>query len=316
MGSDDAVPLVTGATGFAGSHLVERLLESHPRIAAWSHRVSAAGDFGGRVEWSQVDLLDPAAVRAALRQRRPSVIYHCAGLAHVAESWRHAERSLQVNAMGTHHLLEAVRGEAPATPTLVVGSALVYRPSLERLSEESPLAPADPYGTSKLAQEMIALKAETPTFLARPFNHAGPRQQAAFVTSSFARQIAEIEAGLAPPRLLVGNLDARRDMTDVRDTVRAYAAIVASGALRRPYNVCSGTAHRIGDLLEHLLRLARVPIAVEQDPSRLRPSDNPVVAGDPSRITTETGWRATIPIETTLADLLGWWRQQLTRARQ
>ena len=302
--------LVTGATGFAGSHLVEHLLESQVPLAAWSHGLPPPSE-DGAIQWRQVDLLDRAAVSEAIRALPPAVIYHCAGLPHVAESWRHADRALQVNAMGTHHLLEAVREWSPGTRTIVIGSALVYRPATRALSEEDPAGPSDPYGVSKLAQEMLALKATTPVVLARPFNHIGPRQAPAFVTSSFARQIAEIEAGLAEPRLKVGNLEARRDMTDVRDTVRGYEALARAGTAGRAYNVCSGTAYRIGDLLEQLLRLARVPITVEPDPARLRPSDNPVVLGDPSRIATETGWRASIPIERSLGDLLEWWRTQV-----
>ena len=154
----------------------------------------------------------------------------------------------------------------------------------------------------------LARHARTPVVVARPFNHIGPRQQAAFVTSSFARQIAEIEAGRLEPTLKVGNLDARRDMTDVRDTVRAYEALGRAGRDGQTYNVCSGTAYRVGDLLDRLLRLARTRIIVEQDPARLRPSDNPLVLGDASRILADTGWRPEIPIERTLEDLLAWWR--------
>ena len=302
--------LVTGATGFAGSHLVDHLLEVQQPVAAWSHS-SRRDNSDERIHWRQVDLLDRDAVHAAIRELQPEVVYHCAGLPHVAESWRHADRALQVNAMGTHHLLEAVREGSPRTRTIVVGSALVYRQATRALTEEDPAGPSDPYGVSKLAQEMLALKASTPVVLARPFNHIGPRQAPSFVTSSFAKQIAEIEAGLSEPRLKVGNLEARRDMTDVRDTVRGYVALARAGTIGRAYNVCSGTAYRIGDLLEQLLRLARVPITVEPDPTRLRPSDNPVVLGDPSRIAAETGWRASIPIERSLGDLLEWWRTQV-----
>ena len=161
---------------------------------------------------------------------------------------------------------------------------------------------------------MAALESGAPILIARPFNHAGPRQEDAYVTSAFARQIAEIEAGQAEPVLHVGNLDSRRDITDVRDTVRGYRAIVDRGAIGRPYNVCRGTAYRIGDLLDILLSIARVRVRVERDPSRLRPSDNPVVLGDRDRITAEIGWVPDIPIERTLADLLDDWRQRVGRA--
>ncbi len=305
-------PLVTGATGFAGSHLIDELLTRDAVVAAWAHQGSSRSADSGdpRVRWTSVDLLDRQAVTRALADTRPSVIYHCAGIAHVGESWNAPERALRVNALGTHHLLDGVRDAGLACPVLVTGSALVYRPSDRAIAEDDPIGPADPYGVSKLAQEMLALRARhAPVFVARPFNHAGPRQAPSYSTSSFARQIADIEAGRAAPVLRVGNLESRRDITDVRDTVRAYVAMVERGRPGRPYNVCSGTAYRVRDLLDALVRASRVPITIEIDPARLRPSDNPVIAGDRSRLTTETGWTPRIPIEQTLTDLLDYWRR-------
>ena len=311
----DGLPLVTGATGFAGSHLVDGLLSSHGAIAAWTHahgRPALASD--PRIRWQTVDLLDRAGVELALQEIRPSLIFHLAGLPHVAESWRNGGRALEVNALGTQHLLDAVERIVPSCTVVVAGSALVYRPSTNALSEEDPLGPADPYGMSKLAQEVLAEGSTAPMIRTRPFNHAGPRQSDAFVTSSFAKQIAEIEAGLREPRLLVGNLDARRDIMDVRDTARAYEALARSGVPGRVYNICSGTAHRVGDLLDLLLEISGARVAVQQDPTRLRPSDNPVVLGNPGRLIADTGWRITIPIEATLADLLDWWRLRLAES--
>jgi GDP-4-dehydro-6-deoxy-D-mannose reductase len=151
-------------------------------------------------------------------------------------------------------------------------------------------------------------------FLARPFNHAGPRQSHEFVTSSFAKQIAEIEAGRAEPILRVGNLESRRDLTDVRDTVRAYRLIVRRGSPRRPYNVCAGRAYRIGDLLDILVNLSKARVRLEADPARMRPSDTSIVLGDRTRVGAEAGWVPTIPIERTLADLLAYWRDAVARA--
>jgi len=305
------VPLVTGASGFAGSHLVEQLLLSHERVAGWANSRPPGFDGDGRVHWQHVDVLDRAQVRRAIRDLQPSIIFHCAGLPHVAESWANSGRPLQVNALGTHHLLDAVREFTPHARVIVAGSALVYRQSDAALTEESAVGPNDPYGLSKLAQEMVALRAETQVVATRPFNHIGPRQQSSFATSSFARQIAEIEAGRRAPIMLVGNLDSRRDLTDVRDTVRAYEALASRGTAGRIYNICSGTAHRVGDVLDRLVALARVQLAVQQDAARMRPSDNPVVLGDPSRLTADTGWTPQIPIDRTLEDLLAWWRMQL-----
>jgi GDP-4-dehydro-6-deoxy-D-mannose reductase len=262
-----------------------------------------------------IDLLDREAVTHALAELQPAAIYHCAGIAHVGESWTAPARALSVNALGTHHVLEGVREAGLTCPVLVTGSALVYRQSPMPLREDDPIGPADPYGVSKLAQEMLALGARhAPVFLARPFNHAGPRQSPAYSTSSFARQIAEIEARDREPVLRVGNLESRRDITDVRDTVRAYRLVIERGRPARPYNVCSGRAYRVRDLLDALVALSRVSITVEVDPARLRPSDNPVIAGDRSRITDETGWCPAIPIDQTLSDLLNYWRSE-TAAR-
>ena len=308
---------MTGATGFAGSHLVDSLLGDAPAVAAWSNPrgrpLPSALD--ARITWRGVNLLDAPAVAQALAELRPAVIYHCAGVAHVAESWDDPGHALQVNVLGTHNLLEGLRTSGHVCPVLLACSALVYRSSTSAHSEEDPIGPSTPYGVSKLAQEMLGTRAQDlPVYLARPFNHAGPRQSHDFVTSSFAKQIAEIEAGLSAPVLRVGNLSSRRDITDVRDTVRAYRLIVERGEPRRPYNVCAGRAYAISDLLNILLDLSRTRVRLEEDPARMRPSDTPVLLGDRSRIGAEAGWQPGIPIEQTLSDLLDYWRQATTRA--
>ncbi len=309
-------PLVTGGTGFAGSHLIEHLLTRHPHVAAWGHaggRVIERHD--ARVEWDDVDLLDAPGVTRSLARLKPSAIYHCAGMAHVVESSSDPARALSVNVLGTHHVLDGLVRAGLTCPVLVTGSAMVYRTSASALREEDLIQPSTLYGLTKLAQEMLAARAAAArVFVVRPFNHAGPRQSTTFVTSSFARQIADIEAGRADPVLRVGNLDARRDITDVRDTVRAYALVVEHGQPRTPYNVCSGRAYRVGDLLDALLARSTRAISVTQDVSRLRPSDNPLIVGDASRLTAATGWTPEIPIERTLTDLLDYWRAETARA--
>jgi GDP-4-dehydro-6-deoxy-D-mannose reductase len=198
---------------------------------------------------------------------------------------------------------------------LVPSSALVYRAGDAPADEDTPLVPGTPYGLSKLAQEMMATRAAVVdglhVLVARPFNHIGPRQGASFATSGFARQIAEIEAGLRAPVIEVGNLDARRDLTDVRDTVRAYALMIERAVPGRPLNVCSGQAYRVGDLLEALVRMARVNVEIRVDPARLRPSDRPLLAGSRARIERELGWRPEIGIERSLEDILNGWRSAI-----
>ena len=311
------LPLVTGATGFAGSHLLDLLLEENQPATAWANPGGQHPPSGSdpRITWQAVDLLDGAAVARGISELRPSVIYHLGGAADVGGAWNDPARPLELNALGTHHVLDAVRVARLNCPVLVTGSALVYGSSAHALTEDSPIAPGTPYGVSKLAQEMIGARATwCPVLLARPFNHAGPRQSPSYVTSSFARQIAEIETGLRPPVLRVGNLESRRDITDVRDTVRAYRRMVSSATPGRPYNVCAGRAYRIADLLDTLLGMAAVRVRIEVDPARLRPSDMPILLGDPARLQQETGWRPDIPIERTLGDLLEYWRQDTKRA--
>lgn len=308
--------LVTGAAGFAGSHLLDRLLATLPDdqpIVAWRRPGGRPPrQLPPRVTWAEVDVLDADAVASAIAASRPCAVYHCAGSPHVASSWSDTLVPLELNVLGTHSVLLALESHAPDARLVVPASALVYRQSDDRLDESAPVLPRTPYGLSKLAQEMLVLRASetrgAQAVVARPFNHIGPRQEPSFVASGFARQIAEAEIGLREAVIRVGNLEARRDLTDVRDTVRAYQALAEHGTPGRVYNVCSGQAHRIGDLLDRLLGLARVRVRVEVDPERLRPSDHPVLVGDPCRIEREIGWRPEIPIEQTLADLLDEWR--------
>lgn len=315
--------IVTGAAGFAGSHLLDRLdsqVDTGQRLVGW-HRPggSSPHNRSPRATWLAIDLLDEHAVDAAIAASVPAAVYHCAGSPHVASSWFDTLVPLESNVLATQHVLRAIERHAPDARVFVPSSALVYRPREGTLDEASPLGPRTPYGVSKLAQEMLALRAFEDrglrAFVARPFNHIGPRQDASFFASAFAKQIAQAEAGLVEPVINVGNLDARRDLTDVRDTVRAYVEIAERGTPGRVYNVCSGRAFRVGDLLESLLGLARIRVAVTLDPARLRPSDMPLLVGSAERIATELGWRPEIPIERTLADLLAHWRERIAVGR-
>jgi GDP-4-dehydro-6-deoxy-D-mannose reductase len=237
-------------------------------------------------------------------------VYHCAGAAHVGRSWESVESTFAVNVRGTHHVIEGLRKVGGRARVLIPSSSMVYAESSEPISEDHPTIPSSPYGLSKLAQEMVgAGDSRGPqVFIARAFNHVGARQDPSFVASGFAQRIAEIEAGRGPAEILVGNLDARRDLTDVRDTVRAYRRIVEDGTPGRPYNVCTGRPVAVRDLLNSLLSRARIPIAITVDPARYRPTDVPVVVGNPGRLQRELGWAAAVPFEQMLNDLLAFWR--------
>jgi GDP-4-dehydro-6-deoxy-D-mannose reductase len=305
--------LVTGAAGFAGSHLLDLLGRAGAEVIAW-HRPGGSPPRGGSggVQWAAVDLLDRAQVRAAVVRARPSAVYHCAGAAHVGRAWDSTTSTFAINVLGTHHLLQAIERAGLGSRVLVPSSALVSQAADEALTEAHPLRPSSPYGLSKLAQEMLASKTNgtLPVAIARPFNHVGPRQDPYFAASGFAQRIADIEAGRWAPEISVGNLEARRDLTDVRDTVRAYQLILERGRPGRPYNICSGRAIRIRELLDRLIARARVPVEVKVDPARYRPNDTPLLLGDPARLRDELGWSAEIPIEQTLDDLLEFWRSR------
>ncbi|HKB12068.1 MAG TPA: GDP-mannose 4,6-dehydratase [Vicinamibacterales bacterium] len=301
---------MTGAAGFAGGHLLDLLAAGAHDIVAWHRPGGHAPRAVRNTRWEAVDLLDRGQVAAAIARLRPSAVYHCAGAAHVGRAWDSTETTFAVNVRGTHHLLDALDRANVEARVLVPSSALVYGSAGEPLTEAHPLAPNSPYAVSKLAQEMLAQRTDgrIQVAIARPFNHVGPRQDPQFAASGFARRIADIELGRWPPEIAVGNLEARRDLTDVRDTVRAYQLILDRGVPGRPYNVCSGRAMPIRELLEMLLARARVPIEVKTDPARYRPNDTPLLVGDPRRVHDELGWTPAIPLEQTLDDLLAYWR--------
>jgi GDP-4-dehydro-6-deoxy-D-mannose reductase len=308
--ADGRPTLITGAGGFAGSHVLDLLAGDGRQVIAWHHQTAPPRQLP-RVPWQSVNLLDRSAVARAIEAICPREVYHCAGAPHVGRSWEAAEATLAVNVLGTHYLIESLRAYAADARVLIPSSALVYRQLGAPLAEDQPLGPASPYALSKLAQELVGTEnSDRPVVcIARAFNHCGPRQAPVFAASGFARQIAQIEAGLAPPVISVGNLEAKRDLTDVRDTVRAYRSILEQGVPARPYNVCTGRAIEIGTLLDMLLKRAQIPIRVARDPSRYRPSDTPLVVGDASRIKMELGWEPRISLDQTLDDLLDFWRK-------
>ena len=308
--------LITGAAGFVGSHLIDLLEQDSAPIVALLRPGTEPLVSGTRVIWHAVELHDRDAVAAAIEAFAPTEIYHLAGVPHVGDSWSQVHETFAGNVLGTHHLFDALRRARLKPRVLITSSATVYQPLNRAITESDVILPNSPYGTSKLAQEMVAIRAweddGIPALVARSFNHVGPRQSPSFVAPSIAKQIAEIEAGKRPPVLSMGNLESERDMMDVRDTVRAYRAMMTSAKPATPYNVCSGTPTAIRMLVELLKSKARVPITIAQDPARLRPNDTPLVLGDHRRLTSDTGWTPQIPLAQTVEDLVSYWRSQVT----
>jgi GDP-4-dehydro-6-deoxy-D-mannose reductase len=282
---------------------------------AWHRPGTIPPERADGIAWQGIDIRDAESVRAAVADVRPAWIYHVAGAPSVDQSWSNVVPHLRTNVLGTHNLLEAVADAGLAARVLVVSSATVYAIGPNLTSESAELRPFSPYGLSKLAQDELSRRTASERHLdvvvARPFNHIGPRQDPSFAVSSFARQIALIEAGRADAVISVGNLDARRDFTDVRDVVAAYDTLMAGGASGRAYNICTGLGTRIGDVLDALLTRSRVPVNVAVDRSLLRPGDMPVFVGDGTRIRDELGWVPRHSLDQTLGDTLDWWREQV-----
>ena len=316
--------MVTGVTGFVGGHLCEHLAAEGDVVAG----ISATGrwpvgseSIGEAVRVERFDLAsgDVAALADLIARKRPEAIYHLAAQANPQASVADPRGTWALNLGGTLSLLEAAKLSGLAPRVVIVGSGVCYgNPAPEYLPvrEDCPLRPNNPYSASKAAADLLGIQHYlahgTDTVMARPFNHAGPRQSSNYVLAALARQVAEVEAGLVP-RVEVGNLDIVRDFTDVRDVVRAYRLLATGGAAGEIYNLGSGRGTRLADALETLRGLAGVPIEVHVDPARVRPVDQPLLVADPTKLRAATGWTAAIPMERTLADMLDHWRAFLAR---
>ncbi len=309
---------ITGIAGFAGSHLAEHLLAQGLEVSGATLPAGGTANVDhlqGRLRIFLGDLGDPEWARTILAEVRPDQVYHLAAQAAVPAAWAAPGATLTNNFLGQLHLFEALLSLGLAPRILVIGSADEYglvHPDELPIRETNPLRPNNPYAVSKIAQDFLGyqyfLSHKLPVVRLRPFNHIGPRQGPGFVVPDFARQIAEAEAGLRERLLRVGNLSAQRDFTDVRDIVRGYALALEKGEPGEVYNLGSEQAHSIQEILDLLLNLSRVPLAVEPDPERLRPSDVPAIVSDCTRFRSRTGWRPTYSLADSLRDVLDYWR--------
>ncbi len=315
--------LITGITGFVGSHLADYILANHPDVeiygmVRWRSRMDNIRHILDKVKLVEADLKDYISIRNILKEIRPDYIFHLAAQSFVPTSWKLPQETLQINILGQVNILEAMKELKLDAVIQIAGSSeeygLVYEHELP-IKETNPLRPLSPYAVSKIAQDFLGYQYfksyGIKAVRTRGFNHTGPRRGDVFVSSNFAKQIAEIEKGKREPVIYVGNLESVRDFTDVRDMVRAYWLAVEKGEPGEVYNICSGKGLKIKEVLEILLAYSRVKVEVKVDPARLRPSDVPVLVGDNTKFRKRTGWKPEIPIEKTLKDLLDYWRERV-----
>ena len=317
--------LITGMTGFAGSHLAEYLLENHPDVEVfgtyrWRSRMDNVEHIDRRIHLVECDLRDYFSVHQAVGTSSPDVVFHLAAQSFVPSSWTAPNDTLTTNVSGQTNLFEAVRALRLDPVIQIACSSEQYGlvlPGETPIKETNPLRPLSPYAVSKVAQDYLGYQYFQSYGLkvvrTRGFNHTGPRRGHVFVTSNFCSQVAAIEMGLQEPVIRVGNIDAIRDFTDVRDMVRAYWLAVTKAKPGEVYNIATGNGIAIREMLGRLIALANVEVKVETDPERLRPSDVEILIGDASKFKADTGWEPRIPFDQTLRDLLDYWRHTLRR---
>jgi len=312
--------LITGGTGFVGTHLRRHLLSS----TDWEIVGTAFPDPpadpepGSREELILLNLRDAEATQAALAESRPDYVIHLAAQAHVPTAYKDPWATLQNNVLGQLNLFEACRALQIKPRIIVIGSGEEYgraTPADLPLVEDHPLRPENPYSVSKVTQDVMGyqyfISYGFPVIRVRPFNHVGPGQSPRFVLPAFAGQVAEIEAGRREPLLHVGNLAAERDFTDVRDVVRAYHLLLLHGTAGEVYNVASGRPYAIQSIVDELIARSPTEIRIEVDPERYRPADIPVIYGSADKLTRDTGWTAEIPMSQTIDDVLAEWRASM-----
>ena len=315
--------LITGVSGFAGSFLAEELLKN-PENQVYGTTFSGTSldklpQLKDKIKAFPVDLLNKKTTQEIINEVRPDVIFHLAALTSPAESFEKPAEVMVNNIESELSVFEAVRKTNLSNcKILITSSAEIYGmvdPSDLPIDENTPLKPTSPYAVSKVAQDFLGLQYHLSykfdIVRIRPFNHFGPRQSPSFVVSSFAKKIAEIEKGIKEPIMSVGNLEARRDFTDVRDIVRGYVLLSEKGIAGEVYNIGFGKSHKISDVLEKLLALSDKKIEVKVDPSLFRPSDIPDLYADNSKINNATGWEPKIQLEESLRDTLDYWRGEI-----
>lgn len=313
--------LITGITGFAGSHLAEFLLKKDIEvygILRWRSKMDNINSFKDELRLHEADLLDAHSLYSVIAEIRPDYIFHLGAQSFVKSSWASPSNTVETNMVGSINLFEAVKQSGlPITIQIACSSeeyGEVHKDELP-IKETNPLRPLSPYAVSKVGMDYLGYQYWKSYGLkiirTRGFNHTGPRRGDVFAESTFAKQIAEIEKGKREPVVYVGNLEAKRDYTDVRDMVAAYYLSVQKCQLGEVYNICCGKTWRIKKVLDYLVSQSKKKISIKEDPTRMRPSDVLILLGDNSKFTKATGWKPTIPFEKTLLDLLNYWREKV-----
>lgn len=312
--------LITGITGFVGSHLAEFLLDKDLEVYGlmrWRSQTENIENIKNKIRLVQGDMRDSHSMEKLIEETEPNYIFHLAAQSFVPMSWRAPSDTIETNVSGTIHLLEAVRKSKINPKIQIACSSEEYglvHPKEVPIKETNPLRPLSPYAVSKVAEDLLGWQYfksyDLNIVRTRAFNHTGPRRGEVFVTSNFSKQVAEIEKGIKKPVIYVGNLKAQRDFTDVRDVVKAYWLSVNKCKFGEVYNICSEKSRTIQSVLDLLLNMTDKKIEVRVDASRLRPSDVEILKGDCSKFKKETGWKPKIPFNVTMKDLLDYWRKK------
>ncbi|MFH1257073.1 MAG: GDP-mannose 4,6-dehydratase [Candidatus Diapherotrites archaeon] len=316
--------LITGINGFVGSHLADLLaqkeegMEIYGTIRGRTANLENLKHLKQQIKIIECDITDAYSVNKTIEEVEPDFVFHLAAQAFVPASWRSPIETMNTNVIGSMNLFEALRKSKTEARIQIAGSSEEYGLVLQNetpITEKNELRPLSPYGVSKCTMDLLGYQYFKSYGMkivrTRAFNHTGPRRGDAYVCSNWCKQVAEINAGKQQPTIMVGNLEAKRDFTDVRDIVRGYALAAEKGKVGEVYNLCSGKTHVMKDILEKIKMHAKKAVSVKEDPARLRPSDVMILLGDYSKFNKATGWKPEIPFDKTLEDLFAYWEQRV-----